>query len=66
MIISKDSKGNIIGWRETYVSKDEIVDVSVGGNINTINTRDRATGKVESRTFFGKPLLPSALSSRNK
>jgi hypothetical protein len=53
MIISKDNSGNIIGWRKTYISKDEIVDVSVNGNINTITTRDRTTGKVESKTFFG-------------
>jgi hypothetical protein len=48
------------------VSKDEIVDVSVAGNINTITTRDRTTGKVDSKTFFGKPLLPSAFSPGNK
>jgi len=66
MIISKANDGRIIGWRETYVSKDEIVDVSVNGNINTINTRDRTTGKVESKTFFGKPILPSSFSSGNK
>ncbi len=66
MIISKDNDGNIIGWRETYISKDEIVDVSVIGNINTISTRDRKTGKVDSKTFFGKPLLPSAFSADNK
>jgi len=66
MLISKDNNGNIIGWRETYISKDEIVDVSVNGNINTITTRDRMTGKVDSKTFFGKPLLPSAFSGGNK
>jgi len=66
MIISKDNNGNIIGWQETYVSTDEIVDVSVVGTINTINTRNRTTGKVESKTFFGKPLLPSAFSLGNK
>jgi len=66
MIISKGNDGRIIGWRETYVSADEIVDVSVIGNINTINTRDRTTGKVESKTFFGKPLLPSAFEKGNK
>jgi hypothetical protein len=66
MIISKDNNGNIIGWRETYVSKDEIVDVSVVGNLSTINRRDRPTGKVESKTFFGKLLLPSAFSPGNK
>jgi hypothetical protein len=66
MIISRDNNGNIIGWRENYVSKDEIVDVSVAGNINTITTRDRTTGKVEIKTYFGKPLLPSVFSGGNK
>jgi hypothetical protein len=66
MLISKDNNGNIIGWRETYISKDEVVDVSVIGNINTINTRNRTTGKVDSKTFFGKPLLPSAFDKGNK
>jgi len=66
MIISRDHKGNIIGWRETYFSTDEIVNVSVNGNINTIATQNKTTGKVESKTFFGKPLLPSAFSSGNK
>lgn len=65
MLISKDNDGHIIGWRETFVSANEIVNVSVGGNINTISTRDRTTGKVESKTFFGKPLLPSAFSGGN-
>jgi hypothetical protein len=69
MLISKDnkgSKGNIVGWRETYISDREIVNVSVSGNITSISTQDRTTGKVESKTFFGKPLLPSAFSLGNK
>jgi len=66
MLISKDSEGRIVGWRENYISKDEIVDVSVNGNINTISTRDRTTGKVETKTFFGKPLLPSDFSGSKK
>ena len=66
MIISKDNEGRIIGWRETYISASEIVNVSVVGNINTISTQDRTTGKVESKTFFGKPLLPSAFDKGNK
>ena len=52
MLISKDNSGKIIGWRETYFSKDESVDVSVVRNITTISTRDKTTGKVESKTFF--------------
>jgi hypothetical protein len=66
MLMSKDNNGRIIGWRETYNSKDEIVDVSVNGNINTLTTRERTTGKVESKTFFGKRLLPSAFSGSHK
>ena len=62
MLISKDNSGRIIGWQETYISDREIVTVSVNGNINMISTRDRTTGNVESKTFFGKPLLPSAFS----
>jgi hypothetical protein len=66
MIISKHNDGRINGWRETYVSTDEIVNIAVVGNINTISTQDRTTGKVESKTFFGTTLLPSAFSARNK
>jgi hypothetical protein len=66
MLIRKDNNGNIIGWRGTHISKDEIVDVSVNGNINSITTRDRTTGKVESKTIFGKRLLPSAFSGGHK
>jgi hypothetical protein len=66
MITSKDNDGRINGWRETYVSSDEIVNVAVVGNINTISTQNRTTGKLESKTFFGTPLLPSAFSAGNK
>jgi len=66
MIISQNNGGRVSGWRETYVSTNEIVNVSVVGNINTISTQNRTTGKVESKTFFGTPLLPSAFSAGNK
>jgi hypothetical protein len=66
MLISKDNGGKPIGWRETYQSKDESVDVSVHRNVSTITTRDRTTGKVETKTFVGKPLLPSDLSGGSK
>jgi hypothetical protein len=57
-LISKDNGGKTIGWLETYFSKDESVDVSVHRNVSTITTRDRATGKVDSKTFIGRtPLL---------
>lgn len=59
MLISKDNHGRIIGWRETYQSKDESVDVSIHRNVSTITTRDRATGKVDAKTFFGKTPLTS-------
>ena len=59
MLISKDNGGKTIGWRETYFSNDESVDVSVHRNVSTITTRDRTTGKVEVKTFFGKTPLTS-------
>jgi len=58
MLISKDNKGKTIGYRENYFSKDETVDVSVHRNVSTITTRDRNTGKVETKTFVGRPLMP--------
>ena len=54
MLTTKDNHGKTIGWRETYVSKDETVDVSVHRNVSTITTRDRNTGKVDSKTFIGR------------
>ena len=66
MLISKDNGDKPIGWRETYVSKDETVDVSVHRNVTTVTTRDRNTGKVETKKFVGKPLLPSDLSGGSK
>jgi hypothetical protein len=59
MLISKDNGGKTIGWRETYFSKDESVEVSVHRNVSTITTRDRTTGKVDSKTFIGRTPLPS-------
>lgn len=64
MLITKNNSGKAIGWRETYFSKDESVDVSVVGNISTITTRDRNTGKVGSKTFIGRPLMPSDCSKK--
>jgi hypothetical protein len=66
MLITKDNHGRIIGWRETYYSKEETVDVSVVGNTSTITTRDRNTGKVDSKTFVGRPLMPSDCSNGKK
>ena len=59
MRISRDNTGKPIGWRETYQSKDETVDVSVHRNVSTITTRDRSTGKVDSKTLVGRTPLPS-------
>ena len=59
MLISKDNSGKKIGFRETYCSKDESVDVSVHRDVSTITTRDRTTGKVDSKTFIGRTPLPS-------
>lgn len=64
MLITKNNHGQIVGWRETYVSADESVDVSVHGKVSTIATRDRGTGKVETKTIVGTPLLPSDVSGK--
>jgi hypothetical protein len=54
MLISKDNGGKTIGWRETYFGSNETVNVSVHRDVSTITTRDRTTGKVDSKTFFGR------------
>lgn len=54
MLISKDNGGKTIGWRETYFGSNETVNVSVVRNITTISTRDKTSGKVDSKTFFGR------------
>jgi len=64
MLISKDNGGKTIGWRETYQSKDESVDVSVHSNVSMITTRDRTAGKVDSKTFIGRTLLTSDFNGK--
>lgn len=64
MLISKNNSGRTIGWRETYFSKDESVDVSVQRNVSTITARDRTTGKVDSKTFIGRTPLPSDFNGK--
>jgi len=64
MLINKDNGGKTIGWRETYHSKDESVDVSVQRNVSTITTRDRTTGKVDSKTFIGRTPLTSDFNGK--
>jgi len=59
MVTSKDNQGRSIAWQETYFGKDETVNVSVVRNITTISTRDKTSGKVDSKTFIGRTPLPS-------
>ena len=66
MLVSKDNSGRIVGWRETYFSAEETVNVSVLRNVSTITTTDKATGKVQSKTFVGQPPLPSDFSGGSK
>lgn len=66
MLITKDNRGRIIGLRETYFSKDESVEVSVHRNVSTITTRDRNTGKVDSKTFFGRTPVPSDFDEKKR
>ncbi len=51
-------KGEVIGWHENYISKDEIVTVSSVGNMSTISTRNLTTGKVETKTTYGRLPMP--------
>jgi len=60
MLVNKDNSGRIIGWQETYFSADETVNVSVLRNVSTIMSRDRNTGKVETKIFFGQLLMPAS------
>jgi hypothetical protein len=66
MLISKDNSGRIIGWLETYYSDNETVTVNVHRNFSTVMKHDRTTGKVESKTFYGKPPLPSEFEANKK
>jgi hypothetical protein len=43
----------------TLVSDKEVVTVNAVGNVTVITTRDRETGKVETKTFYGKNPLVS-------
>jgi hypothetical protein len=47
MLISKNNRGEVTGWRETYISEHEIVEVAVNGNINQVTTRDRCCSNVK-------------------
>ncbi len=58
MQTTKNGKGEIVGWRETYISNGEIVTVSSAGNMSTISKRNRTTGKVETKTSYGRLPMP--------
>lgn len=66
MVVSKDNNGHPVAWQETYFGANETVNVSVVRNVTTISTRDKTSGKVESKTFLGAPLLPSDVSGGKK
>lgn len=59
MEIKKDSTGRVIGYRETYFSQDQNVTVNTIGRLIITTTTDRRTGRVEIKTTFGQPVLPS-------
>lgn len=61
---AKITKVAQIAWQETYFGKDETVNVSVVRNITTITTRDRTTGKVDSKTFFGRTPFTSDFDAK--
>lgn len=63
MNISRNNKGEVTGWLETYYSPGKLTTVSVNGNITTISTQNQTTGAVKSETYFGTPLLPPGTQS---
>ena len=66
MLINKDNGGKTIGWRETYFGSNETVNVSVVRNITSISTRDKTTGKVQSKTFLARLLCPPILTGASE
>ena len=63
MNISRNNKGEVTGWQETYISSGKVTTVSVNHNFTTITTQDQNTGTVKSETFFGTPLMPPGTQS---
>jgi hypothetical protein len=51
-------KGEVIGRLGTYISDGEHVTINSCGNISTITKRNMTTGKVETKTIFGKLPMP--------
>ena len=48
-----NNRGEKIGSLDVAVSNDRSITINRIGNITTVNTRERNTGKVTSETFFG-------------
>jgi hypothetical protein len=59
VLISKNNKGEVTGYLETYINDKEIVLVSVHGPFTTITTTPKSSGLPVTKTFFGKPVLPT-------
>ena len=58
MIVSKDNNGKPIGFIETLISNERVVTINSTQQATTVTTRDRANGKVKTKTFFGTlPLI---------
>jgi len=57
VLISKNNKGEVTGYLETYISDKEIVRVSAHGPFTTITTAPKSTGLPVTKNFFGKPIL---------
>jgi hypothetical protein len=58
MIVNKDNNGKPIGFIETLISNEHVVTINTTKQATTITTRDRASGKVKTETFYGTlPLM---------
>jgi hypothetical protein len=52
MIINNNG-GKPIGFLETLISNERVVTINATQHATTITTRDRASGQVNTKTFFG-------------
>jgi hypothetical protein len=52
VLIGRDNNGKAIGFLTTLISNDCVVTINATQNATTITTRDRASGLVNTETFF--------------
>lgn len=53
MLINKDNTGKPLGFIETLISNERVVNINQTPQATNVTTRDRTTGEVKTETFFG-------------